>query len=89
MQVLPSEHPSAMPADPLLSPDRAAAEVGLSIPAFWKAVAAQRFPAPLYPAPRAPRWRQSELRDAVEKTRAWPSVQKLARRAARFQATAA
>ena len=89
MQTVSPDYPPAMSPDPLLNAERAAVEVGLSLPAFWKAVAAQRLPAPLYPAVRAPRWRLSELRDAVEKTRALPSVQKIARRAARFQSAAA
>lgn len=74
--------------DPLLTAEQSAAEVGLSLPAFWKAVAAQRLPAPMYPAARAPRWRRSELLAALESTRALPAVQKMARRAARFQAAA-
>ena len=65
--------------DPLLDARRAAQEVGLSLPGFWKAVQERRLPAPLYPAARAPRWRQSELRAALEKTRALPSEQKAAR----------
>ena len=70
--------------DPLLPADLAAAEVGLSLPAFWKAVASARLPAPLYPAPRAPRWRVSELRAALEATRAMPRDAMMARRAARL-----
>jgi predicted DNA-binding transcriptional regulator AlpA len=76
------------PSDPLLTAEQAAIEVGLSRPAFWRAVASGRLPAPFYPAPRAPRWRQSELASAVDNTRALPAVQKMARRTARFQAAA-
>ena len=74
--------------DPLLTAEQAAAEITLSLPGFWKAVQAGRMPQPYYPASRAPRWRLSELRAAVEQTRALPCVQKMARRAARFQAAA-
>ena len=78
-----------MPSDPLLTAEQAASEITLSLPGFWKAVQAGRMPQPYYPASRAPRWRLSELRAAVERTRALPCVQKMARRAARFQAAAA
>jgi predicted DNA-binding transcriptional regulator AlpA len=71
-------------ADPLLTAKLSAAEVGLSLPAFWRAVGAERLPAPIYPAPRAPRWRRSELHTALEATRALPARAKAARRAARL-----
>lgn len=74
---------SQMPPDPLLSAESAAAEVGLSIQAFWRAVSAGRLPRPFYPASRAPRWRRSELHAALEATRAMPSEAKAARLAAR------
>ena len=78
---------SLSPADPMLTAEVAAADVcGLSLPAFWRAVAAGRLPAPLYPAPRAPRWRRSELLAALEATRALPAEAKAARRAARLAA---
>jgi predicted DNA-binding transcriptional regulator AlpA len=70
--------------DPLLIAEDAAAEVGLSIPAFWRAVSSGRLPSPLYPAPRAPRWRRSELHAALEATRALPAEAKAARRAAKI-----
>jgi predicted DNA-binding transcriptional regulator AlpA len=69
--------------DPLLTAEAAAREVGLSIPSLWRCVAAGRLPAPFYPASRAPRWRRSELRAALEATRASPRAQMEARRAAR------
>jgi predicted DNA-binding transcriptional regulator AlpA len=72
------------PSDPLLTAEQSAAEVGLSLPGFWKSVQAQRMPAPFYPASRAPRWRLSELRRAVEQTRALPCEQKAARRSAKL-----
>jgi predicted DNA-binding transcriptional regulator AlpA len=74
------------PPDPLLTAKAAAAEVGLSVPGFWRSVVAGRLPKPLYPAPRAPRWRRSELHAALEETRAKPSEAKAARRAARIAA---
>jgi predicted DNA-binding transcriptional regulator AlpA len=74
------------PSDPLLNAKQSAAEVGLSIPGFWKGVAAERFPAPYYPAGRAPRWRLSELKAALEKTRALPREQKAKRRERRIAA---
>jgi predicted DNA-binding transcriptional regulator AlpA len=70
----------------MMTAESSAAEVGLSLPAFWRAVAAGRLPAPLYPAPRAPRWRRSELLGALEATRALPAEAKAARRAARLAA---
>lgn len=61
----------------------ARAAAGLSAPAFWRAVAAGRLPAPFYPAPRAPRWYRSEIRAALAATRAMPADAKAARRAAK------
>jgi predicted DNA-binding transcriptional regulator AlpA len=72
--------------DPLLVAQLAARYVGLSLPAFWRAVASGRFHRPYYPAPRAPRWRQSKLDADLELTRAMPSEAKQARRAARIAA---
>lgn len=75
---------SHIPADTPLTAEASAAEVGLSLPAFWRAVGAGRLPAPVYPASRAPRWFRSELRAALEATRALPAEAKAARRAARL-----
>jgi predicted DNA-binding transcriptional regulator AlpA len=75
---------SNLVSDPLLSAESAAAEVNLALPTFYKQVAAGRFPAPVYSAPRAPRWRRSELIAALEVTRALPSEARAARRAARI-----
>jgi predicted DNA-binding transcriptional regulator AlpA len=74
------------PPDPLLTADQAAAEVGLSIPGFWKSVAAGRLPQPLYPLARAPRWRRSDLHVALNATRATPRDAMAARRAAKLAA---
>ena len=73
------------PADPLLSADEAAAEAGCSLPTFWRGVSDGRFPNPFYPAPRAPRWRRSEILAALEATRMKPSEAMNKRRLARIQ----
>jgi predicted DNA-binding transcriptional regulator AlpA len=70
-------------SDALLTAEAAAREVGLSIPSLWRGVASGRLPQPFYPAPKAPRWRRSELRSALEATRAMPREQMAARREAR------
>lgn len=70
--------------DPLMNAKRSADHVGLTLAPFWKAVASGRLPAPYYPAPRAPRWRKSELDAALEATRSLPCEAKAARRAARL-----
>jgi predicted DNA-binding transcriptional regulator AlpA len=67
-----------------LTAEAAAAEVGLSLPAFWRAVAAGRLPCPVYPASRAPRWFRAELHAALEATRAMPADAMARRRAARL-----
>jgi predicted DNA-binding transcriptional regulator AlpA len=72
------------PSHALLTAQRSAQAVGLSTPAFWKGVKDQRFPAPVYPAPRAPRWFEHELLAAVERTRSLPSEAMAARRSARI-----
>jgi predicted DNA-binding transcriptional regulator AlpA len=70
----------------LLDAREAAAEVRLSLPAFWKQVRQGRLPKPLYPAPRCPRWVLSELRDALLATRCLPSEAMDARRKAKIHA---
>ena len=70
--------------DPPLTAKESADRTGLSLPAFWRGVAAGRLPKPIYPAPRAPRWFPSELRAALEATRAAPAEAKAARHAARL-----
>jgi len=70
----------------LLTAKQSAEEVGLSLAAFWRAVASGRLPAPVYPLPRAPRWRRSELLVALAATRALPRDQMAARRAAKLTA---
>lgn len=51
--------------DPLLTPQEAAAEVGIALSTWWKWVKLGRFPAPSYPLPKSPRWRRSEVRAAL------------------------
>jgi predicted DNA-binding transcriptional regulator AlpA len=68
----------------LLDAKEAAAEVRLSLPAFWRQVRQERLPKPLYPAPRCPRWVLSELRAALLATRCLPTDAMAARRQARL-----
>lgn len=78
-----------MNPDPALTAPEGADLVGLSIAAFWRGVASGRLPAPVYPAPKAPRWRRSELLAALEVTRALPREAMAARRAAKLAGRAA
>jgi predicted DNA-binding transcriptional regulator AlpA len=78
-----------MTDDPLLSAHEAAETVALSLAGFWRGVASGRLPAPVYPAPRAPRWRRSELLAALEATRALPREAMAQRRAAKLAGRAA
>lgn len=73
-----------VPADPALTVEEVAAEGGCSVPSVWRAVASERLPPPFYPAPRAPRWRRSEVLAAFEATRALPRDAMMARRAAKL-----
>ncbi len=75
---------ASMGDDALLTAKESATEVHLSLAAFWRAVGAGRLPRPLYPLPRAPHWRRSELQAALEATRALPAEAKAARRAIRL-----
>ena len=67
-------------ADDLLDATESARTVNLSKPAFWRAVRDRRLPAPVYPAPRAPRWFRGELHRATLATRALPAAQMATRR---------
>lgn len=78
-----------LPTPELLTAERAAEAVGLSLAALWRAVAAGRLPAPVYPAPRAPRWYRHELHAALEATRATPREAMAARRLAKLAASRA
>ncbi len=63
-----------------LKPREAAAFCGIGLPSLWRAVAAGRLPAPVYPLPRSPRWSAAELRAALEAHRALPREQMARRR---------
>lgn len=56
--------------DPLLTASEAAAETGRGLSTFWRDVRAGLLPLAHYVTPRAPRWRRSELRAAVDACRA-------------------
>ena len=56
--------------DPLLTAYEAAAESGRGLSTFWRDVRAGRLPPAYYVTPKAPRWRRSELRAAVDACRA-------------------
>ncbi len=62
--------PEYVPTDPLLAARQAAPETGRALSTFWRDVKRGILPAPYYVTPRAPRWRLSELRAAVDATRA-------------------
>jgi predicted DNA-binding transcriptional regulator AlpA len=81
--------PPPPPAHDLLTAERAAEAVGLSLAALWRAVAAGRLPAPVYPASRAPRWYRHELHAALAETRAKPREAMAERRAAKIAASRA
>jgi predicted DNA-binding transcriptional regulator AlpA len=87
----PRNHQTPAPHNPAeipLDAETAAPVAGLSLGAFWRAVAAGRLPAPVYPMPRAPRWYASEIRAAMEQTRCLPRNQAAARRMARMTSVA-
>ncbi len=69
--------------DRLLDAEQSAEFRGIAIPTFWVQVRTERLPAPVYPAPRAPRWWLSELHEALMRTRALPAEQVARRRADR------
>jgi predicted DNA-binding transcriptional regulator AlpA len=88
----PHRHEDPLKYEPLsdqpLTAREAAAAVGLSLAAFWRAVAADRLPSPVYPMPRAPRWFGAELRSALSATRRKPHEAKAERRAVQLARTA-
>jgi predicted DNA-binding transcriptional regulator AlpA len=77
-----------MDNDRLLTAREAAEAVGLSLAGLWRGVAAGRLPCPVYPLPKSPRWRASELLAAVEATRALPREQMARRRATKVAGAA-
>jgi predicted DNA-binding transcriptional regulator AlpA len=64
----------ATTSDPLLNAKEGAAETGRALSTFWRDVKRRVLPAPYYVTPRAPRWRLSELRAAVEAAPRTPST---------------
>ena len=66
----PRRKPDYVPDDPLLTAAESATETGRALSTFWRDVRAGRLPPPLYILPKAPRWRRSELRAAVDACRA-------------------
>ena len=81
--------PDSVLSDPPMTAKQAAAMVGITLSAFWRAVGAERLPAPVYPLPKAPRWYGSELRVALEATRQLPRDATEARRLAKVRKVAA
>ena len=75
--------------DSALCLKKTAAFLGVDVSTVWKGVNEGRLPAPVYAAPRAPRWFRSELIAALEATRALPRDAAAARRAARLASSAA
>lgn len=73
----------------LLDAREAAAIAGVSLAAFWRGVSSHRFPNPVYPAPRAPRWYYGEIQMALEATRASPRAAMAARREGKLEARVA
>jgi predicted DNA-binding transcriptional regulator AlpA len=56
----------ALVDDPLLTARESAAETGRALSTFWRDVRNGILPRAQYILPRAPRWRRSELRAAVD-----------------------
>ena len=69
--------------DRLLDAEESADFCHIALPTLWTQVRARRLPEPVYPAPRAPRWWESELREALMRTRSSPAEQVARRRAAK------
>ena len=51
--------------DPMLTAKQAATDLGLGLSTFWRDVGAGLLPRPYYVAPKAPRWRRSEIKAAA------------------------
>jgi len=71
----------------LMTAEAAADFLKISKAAFWRAVAAGRLPAPVYPAARAPRWYSEELISALHATRNKPKDQMALRRSVKIAGT--
>jgi predicted DNA-binding transcriptional regulator AlpA len=64
----------ALVDDPLLTARESAAETGRALSTFWRDVRNGVLPRAQYILPRAPRWRRSELRAAIEAAPRMPSA---------------
>lgn len=53
------------PEDPLLNVKEAAAERGCGVSTWWRDVRAGLLPEPIYITPKSPRWRLSEIHEAI------------------------
>jgi predicted DNA-binding transcriptional regulator AlpA len=62
--------PAYVPDDPLLDAQDSAVESGRGLSTFWRDVRAGLLPPPYRITPMCPRWRRSELRAAVDASRA-------------------
>ena len=69
--------------DRLLDADETRRFVNLSHPGLYKAIKRGTIPCPVYVLPRKPGWWLSELKAALELTRATPTEQMATRKAAR------
>lgn len=72
--------PSEMTAEPLVTVEKLVEVTDSSVHTIWRAVNSGRIPRPIYVAPRAPRWKLSEVLAALEATRATPAEARAARR---------
>lgn len=72
----------------LLTAAQCASVAGVHVATFWAGVTAGRFPKPVYPAPKTPRWYLDEIESALEATRSLPSEAKARRIARRNSAPA-
>ena len=61
--------PTYVPDDPLLTAAESAAERAQAVSTFWRDVKRGVVPLPYYVSARCPRWRRSELRNALEACR--------------------
>jgi predicted DNA-binding transcriptional regulator AlpA len=77
--------PQASATEPLVTLKQVAAYVGLTEPGVYNAIKAGRLPMPVYPLPRAPRWRLSEIDKLLERTRTSPTLARAERRQARLE----
>jgi predicted DNA-binding transcriptional regulator AlpA len=58
----------------LLTAEQAAQLLAITEQSLYRGIRAGRLPKALYPMPRTPRWRKSELIEALDRTRASPDA---------------